>query len=208
MNSQVPAACAPKQTGRTTRSRLISRSMIDRMCLAVEESLMDVCEVAFSRDGQREVMSRLKMEGYGEPDLVSVNVMCRHLYLHRKIIVDEVRDALCHLDDKPIGFLLTSSLKETSLRRAVDVFKSRSWIKRLRAQIDGDAISLDLQYLMSSEGGVYLLCVRLLSRVRGLLPEYAEIDDASLALYLLCLRVEIATEMARANIVSTDSLWG
>lgn len=187
---------------------MISRSMIDRMCLAVEESLMDVCEVAFSTADQREVMSRLKMEGYGEPDLVSVNVMCRHMYLHKKVIVDEFRDTLCNLDDKRIGFLLTSSPEETSLRRAVGVFKSRSWIKRLRAQINGDAISLNLECLMSSEGGVYLLCVHLLSKIRGFLPEYAEIDDASIALYLLCLRVEVATEMARANIASVDSLWG
>lgn len=208
MNSQAYAVSMGKSDSRRARSRLITRSMIDRICLAVDESLLDVCEVAFSTDEQREVKARLAAEGYAEPDLISVNVMCRHMYLHRKAIVNEFRDLLFGLDEKPIGYLFASALKETSLNRAVAVYKNRSWIRRIRAHLGNEAIALRVDDLMTSEGGVYLLCVCLLSKIRGLLPEYTEIDDSSLALYLLCLRVEIAAEMARTNIVSSDSLWG
>ena len=188
--------------------KILSSRLADRICLALDQSLLDIGEVAFSLTDQSEIMCRLKTEGYGEPDLVSINVMSRHMYIHRKAIVDEFRYSLFHLDDSPVGYLDASQIKDDSLRRAVDLFENHREIPRVRVGSRDHLVSLYADHLIRTEGGVYLLCVCLLGRVRSLLPQYSEIDDSSIALYLLCLRLEIVAEMARTNLVSENSLWG
>ena len=180
-----------------------SLEKVDRLVFALDEAVVNFCDVAFAPYASTDFYDALTEQGYEEPDLISAHSLSIYLLLHRDHVTSCFRKAL--LNNVSTGS--TVDAHEDVMKRIHGITLQKA-ASRLLGSLHTNSrhsnhqrrprthpTSLDL----ADVTGDLLLCVATLDSMGAFCPIQDEIDAPTCALFILCLHHALITEMSIAD---------